>query len=64
MSPPHTFGPRVAEVDRFLTLAEVEGSTVDLLEEINRRRPDLSFREFWGTKLIATAVAWEPGDYA
>jgi hypothetical protein len=35
------------------------GSTLDSLGEINRRWPDLSFKDFWGAGVLAAAVEWE-----
>jgi hypothetical protein len=60
MSPRYTFGPRAVEVGRFLAFADVEGSPVDFLEEIDRRWPGLSFRDFWGAYVFAAAMAWKP----
>jgi hypothetical protein len=44
--PRHTFGPHAIAVGHFLAYADVPSDTADFLEEINRRWPDLSFREF------------------
>jgi hypothetical protein len=60
MTPRYTFGRRVVEVGCFLAFADVEGRTLDFLEDINRRWPDLSFKDFWGAYVLAAAVEWEP----
>jgi hypothetical protein len=62
--PRHTFGPRAIEVGRFLAYADVPGGTADFLAEINRRWPDLSFRDFWGAYVLAESLAWKPEDSA
>lgn len=55
--PHHKFGPRAVEVGRFIAYANVSGDTADFLEAINRRWPDLSFRDFWGAYVLAQAMA-------
>jgi hypothetical protein len=55
-----TFGPRAIEVGRLLAYADVPGDTADFLEEINRRWPDPSFRDFWGAYVLAESLAWKP----
>jgi hypothetical protein len=57
---PLKFSPRAIEVGRFLAYGDVEGDTRDFLAEINRRWPDLSFKDFWGGYVLAEAVAWKP----
>jgi hypothetical protein len=54
---PLRFGPRAIEVGHFLIRADVDGDTRDFLAEINRRWPDLSFRDFWGGYVLAEALA-------
>jgi hypothetical protein len=54
--PRHTFGPRAVAVGHFLAYADVPGDTADFLQEINRRWPDLSFRDFWGAYVLAQAL--------
>jgi hypothetical protein len=55
--PRHTFGPRAIAVGRFIAYADVPGDTADFLEKINRRWPDLAFRDFWGGYVLAEALA-------
>jgi hypothetical protein len=55
----HKFSPRAIEVGRFLAYGDA-ADTRAFLEEINRRWPDLSFRDFWGAYVLAEAVAWKP----
>lgn len=57
--PRHTFGPRAVAVGQFLAYADVPGDTSDFLEEINRRWPGLSFRDFWGGYVLAASLARE-----
>ena len=57
--PRHTFGPRAVEVGHFIAYADVPGDTVDFLEKINRRWPDLTFRDFWGAYVLALALAMQ-----
>jgi hypothetical protein len=38
---------------------DVEGDTRDFLAEINRRWPDLSFRDFWAAYVLADALLWK-----
>jgi hypothetical protein len=57
--PRHKFGPRAAEVGRFLMTADVPGDTAAFLKEIDRRWPDLSFRDFWGAYVLANALLWK-----
>jgi hypothetical protein len=57
---PLKFSPRAIEVGRFLAYGDVEGDTRDFLAEIDRRWPNLSFRDFLGAYALASAVAWTP----
>jgi hypothetical protein len=58
-APRHTFGPRAIEIGNFLAHGWVDGDTVDWLEAINARWPDLSFRDFWGAYVLALALTQE-----
>jgi hypothetical protein len=53
----HSFGPRAIEVAHWLAPRIYREDTVDLLEQINRKWPELSFREFWGAAVLAEALA-------
>jgi hypothetical protein len=60
MTKRHTaFGPKAIAVGRFLAYADVPGNTADFLEAIDRRWPDLSFRDFWGAFVLALALRTE-----
>jgi hypothetical protein len=57
MTKPHTFGPKAIAVGNFLAHTDIPGAdTADFLEEIDRRWPDLSFRDFWGAFVLALAL--------
>ena len=57
--PRHCFGPRAIAVGRFIAYADVPADTADFLEAINKRWPDLGFRDFWGAYVLAEALAME-----
>jgi hypothetical protein len=58
-APRHVFGPRAIAVGNFLAYTDVPGDTLDFLEAINRRWPDLSFRDFWGGYVLALGLSQE-----
>jgi hypothetical protein len=58
-APRHTFGRRAIAVGDFIAYADVKGDTIDFLEAINRRWPDLSFGDFWGAVVLAQALLQE-----
>jgi hypothetical protein len=60
MIPRHEFGPTAIAVGHFLAFADVLGTTIDFVEVMNRRWPDLSFRDFWGAFVLAESLAWMP----
>jgi hypothetical protein len=50
----------VIAIARFLAPEIGHGDTVALFEEVDRRWPDLSFRDFVGAAVLAEALAMQP----
>jgi hypothetical protein len=54
---PERFGPDVRALARFLATSLVEpADSLGLLQEIDRRWPGLSFRDFMGARVLAAAL--------
>jgi hypothetical protein len=53
------FGLHAPAVAHFLMHGDVPGDTRHFLAEINRRWPDLSFRDFLGAYMLADALLWK-----
>jgi hypothetical protein len=56
----YKFGPQVLEIARFLAPLNSTSDTVSLFQEVDRRWPQLSFRDFLGAAVLAEAIALEP----
>jgi hypothetical protein len=57
---PERFGPHVPAIARFIATGAFEpDQTLSLLEEINCRWPNLSFRDFFGARVLAAAMRME-----
>ena len=57
-APEHrAFGPQVIEIACFLAPEIGHVDTVSLFEEVDRRWPELSFRDFLGAAVLAEALA-------
>jgi hypothetical protein len=56
----YKFGPQVIEIAKFLTPLISCCDTVSLFQEVDRRWPSLSFRDFLGAAVLAEALALEP----
>jgi hypothetical protein len=54
------FGPQVIEIAKFLVPLIACCGTVSLFQEVDRRWPELSFRDFLGAAVLAEALALEP----
>ena len=54
------FGPQVIEIAKFLAPLIACCDTVSLFQEVDRRWPELSFRDFLGAAVLAEALALEP----
>ena len=53
------FGPQVIEIAKFLVPLISSADTISLFTEVDRRWPDLSFRDFLGAAVLAEALALE-----
>jgi hypothetical protein len=56
----YKFGPHVIEIASFLAPLLTHTDTVSLLEQVDHRWPELSFRDFFGAAVLAEAIALEP----
>jgi hypothetical protein len=56
----YKFGPNVIAIAKFLVPLITCTDTVSLFQEVDRRWPDLSFRDFLGAAVLAEALALEP----
>jgi hypothetical protein len=56
----YTFGPEVIAVAKFLAPLISRSDTIALFQEVDRRWPELSFRDFLGAAVLAEALALEP----
>jgi len=56
----HNFGPQVVEIARFLIPLIAHCDTVSLFQEVDRRWPELSFRDILGAAVLAEVLALEP----
>ena len=56
----YNFGPQVIEIAKFLVPLIACCGTVSLFQEVDRRWPELSFRDFLGAAVLAEALALEP----
>ena len=56
----YKFGPQVIEIARFLIPLIAHCDTVSLFQEVDRRWPELSFRDFLGAAVLAEVLALEP----
>jgi hypothetical protein len=55
------YGPTVIEIAHFLADAPYATENhIDVLYEVDRRWPGLSFRDFLGAAVLAEALAMEP----
>ena len=54
------FGPQVIEIAKFLAPLIACCDTVSLFQEVDRRWPELSFRDFLGAAVLAEALVLEP----
>jgi hypothetical protein len=55
----HRFGPHVVKLAQFLA-AEFGGDLVEVIVEVDRRYPGLSFHDFMGATVLAEAIALKP----
>jgi hypothetical protein len=53
------FGPQVIEIAKFLVPLIPCGDAVSVFQEVDRRWPELSFRDFLGAAVLAEALALE-----
>ena len=53
----YRFGPHVIALTHFMRDPDAPVEMVPFLEEVNRRWPGLSFRDFFGAAVLAEALA-------